>query len=123
MSKQQLLELVEWVEGLSGPCRETDAEIAIALFDGGADHLDDPRDVTRARKVLVSHGATSGDFEVVGFSGIGLRSAPSFTASLDAAMTLVPEGWCFEIYRWISGEGEALVCQYNPGDPPDGGGR
>jgi hypothetical protein len=87
-----LLALAERCEAATGSDRDLDADIAIELFDGGADHLDDPRDVTRARKVIISHGAQPGNFEVVGFSGVSLRTAPTYTASLDAAMTLVPEG-------------------------------
>lgn len=97
MDKIKLLTLVGRVEALSGPDLEVDAEIAIELFDGGADHLDDARDVTHARKVLISHGARAGNYEVVGFSGVSLRYAPAFTASLDAAMSLVPCGDSFTL--------------------------
>lgn len=87
----ELLALAERVEAATGPDRELDALIAIEMFDGGADHLDDPRDVTRARSVIISHGARPGNFEVVGFSGVSLQTAADYTASLDAAMTLVPD--------------------------------
>lgn len=102
MNRDELLALADRVEALTGACRETDAAIGIVTFDGGADHLDDARDVTRARKVLISHGARPGNFEVVGFSGVSLREASAFTASIDAAMTLVPEGWRPTISQHLS---------------------
>jgi hypothetical protein len=94
-----MLDLAARCEAASGPDRELDAAIAIEIFDGGAAHLDDPRDVTRARKVLISHGAQPGDFEVVGFSGVSLRTAPAYTASLDAAMTLMPKDWAIDCLK------------------------
>lgn len=92
-----LTELAVRAANGSGEDRELDAEIAIELFDGGADHLDDPRDVTRARKVLISHGARPGNFEVVGFSGVSLRAAPAFTTSVDAVLSIMPEGTFWQV--------------------------
>lgn len=42
-------------------------------------------------------------------------------AYLSAAEMLVPEGWTYEITHWVDGS-SAVVCQYNPGDAPDGEG-
>lgn len=63
-----LLALAERVEALSGPDREVDAKIADAI------HWDDPIVYEDDPRLL------------------------AFTASLDAAMTLVPEGW-----NWMAG--------------------
>ncbi len=95
-----LRELAKRCEAATGPDRELDADIAIEVFDGGAAHVDDPRDVTRARTVTISHGALPGNFEVVGFSGVSLHAALAYTASLDAAIRLVPDG-----HGWEAGDG------------------
>ena len=68
MSKQQLLELAERVEGLSGPCRDVDALIKEA-FGHSWDYAAD-------------WGPRGSDRPV----------AYPYTASLDSAMTLVQEG-------------------------------
>ena len=49
-----LLELAAKVEGLSGPCRETDAEIHAALINGQASHLF--IDETPAHRLRRSYG-------------------------------------------------------------------
>ena len=64
----ELIALAERVEGLTGPCRETDDEIAKAL----------------GHCVLWFRG----------FLGSTSTARP-FTASLDAALGLVPEGWTY----------------------------
>ena len=66
--------------GASPTCRELDAEIAIAFFDGVTGRSD-PRDHEHARRVMISHGAQPGDYEISGFSGVSLRSAPHHTAT------------------------------------------
>lgn len=68
-----LASLADRVEALSGPCRETDADIAEAC--GLA-----PDGWMRVKGGWIHR------------EGVGSRSAPKFTASLDAAMSLVPEG-------------------------------
>ncbi len=78
-----LLLLAEKVEGLSGPDREVDAEIAAALRVG-TEHgwaLRYPAWIAAkdGRVHLEKNGPSF--------------AAPAFTASLDAAMSLVPEGW------------------------------
>lgn len=55
--------LAEKVEALSGPCRETDAEIDRLLFPNVAD----------------------------GRAGNGVRMAPAYTASVDAVLALIAE--------------------------------
>jgi hypothetical protein len=86
--------LADRVEKLSGPDREVDAMIAVALDYG----LPPPMGECRAslRMPRASHDyerVEPGHYWLVQMSGMSLRSAPLFTASLDAAMTLVPEGW------------------------------
>ena len=68
-SKEELLALAERVERASGPDRELDHRCFAALH--GWDYPLGP--------------AALNEYEVL--------EEPSFTASLDAAMTLVPEGW------------------------------
>ncbi len=77
-----LLELAARVEALTGPCRETDAEIALAV--GYA-----------KRGAWFRAPDADPDIDVLGCGS--WADAPAFTASLDAAMTLVPEGW------WVAG--------------------
>jgi len=68
IEREALLALAERVEKLIGPDREVDAEIADAV------HWDDPITFSDDARLL------------------------PYTASLDAAMTLVPEGW-----NWMAG--------------------
>ena len=86
-----LLELAEQVATADGPDRELDAEIALALgivreregnqFYGHRDH-----------SVMVME---RGYYDHVGSA----PELPAYTASIDAALTLVPEG-----YEWIIGQ-------------------
>jgi hypothetical protein len=78
-----LLQLAERCEKATGPDRELDAEIAEAV---GAKH---------GRETGWCN-SENGDYYVID------ECAASYTASLDAAMTLVPEGWETSIY--IGGE-------------------
>jgi hypothetical protein len=87
----ELRELASRVERATGPDRELDADIAIALFGGNRSHPD-PREHEHARRVLISHGAQPGNYEVVAFSGISLRTALEYTkfrlSRLDTAASL-----------------------------------
>jgi len=81
-----LNKLAARVEALTGPCRETDAEIApLAGFYIG--HIRSLGDVWMN---------TEGD----------VWDLPAFTASLDAAMSLVPRGWIVSLLRYFNGDGE-----------------
>jgi hypothetical protein len=73
-SRDELLGMAERVEGATGPDRETDLAIALAVgwYPPGVD----PR--------LYQDSRTN---------ALYLQRTPLFTSSLDAAMTLVPEGW------------------------------
>jgi hypothetical protein len=79
----ELKALAERVMALTGPCRETDALIWCALNTEG---------YNRPQMHF-----TTGDWFCVLDAKAGrpldFQSPDSFTASLDAAMTLVPDGW------------------------------
>jgi hypothetical protein len=79
-SSPTILDLAARVEGLTGPCRETDC----LIFEMGH------RLLTPARRGTID-GEPTGQY--FGLNGDLLpECAPTYTASLDAAMTLVPEG-------------------------------
>lgn len=83
MTRATLLALADRVEALTGPCRETDAEICRAIGWRNRDGFWwEPAEVEIARKKRQS---------IYGFPSYG-KSIPGYTASLDAAMTLVPDG-------------------------------
>lgn len=87
-----LVELAKRVEALDGPCRETDAEIGAAcrIIDGGPlDLIGEPFFRVSPCKRRVEHGSCVEGDDVV----VKSREPARFTASLDAAMTLVLEGW------------------------------
>jgi len=86
-------ELAERIEALEGPCKETDAHIRRAIlgkpnawveqsrFNGAWCVFDGTRDA-KGRWRLANDGGSK-----------------PFTASLDAAMALVPEGWDYTIRK------------------------
>ena len=85
--------LSERVMSLSGPDREVDAEIAVFLKHGCRANLaDDLEYLSMPNKHDPGHGVAPGHYWFHCRSGMSLRSAPNYTASIDAAMTLVPEG-------------------------------
>jgi hypothetical protein len=86
MSKAALLALADRVPALTGPCRETDAEIAVVAL-GWIVRL------PRYEGDDVAYGYPDGDGAVFPGNGGGDRLVREFTASLDAAMKLAPEGW------------------------------
>jgi hypothetical protein len=94
MPDSDIQRLVERIEGAGGPDRELDDEIAFAVSAMG-------------EKVPCGHTLN----RLTGHkSGIAARR---YTASIDAAMTLVPEGWSFEVRSSGTGDpGQASV--WNP---------
>jgi hypothetical protein len=84
----ELRALAERVMRFEGPCRETDAEILAAI---GEYVLEKRAKDRKAWWYRVSDGVRSFDASHGGFGWPPTH--PRFTASLDAAMTLVPEGW------------------------------
>ena len=87
--KDELLALAERVEALTGPDREVDAAIAQAV---GAEH--GPRETVYYESRSVHYID---------------EIAPAYTASLDAAMSLVPEGWRWHSYYWPRKDGPRLM--------------
>lgn len=94
-----LIELAERVEAAEGPCRLLDAEIGAYLQRERVRAAGHAGSAIRADEQDPGHITES--------LGCGWW-APRYTASIDAAMTLVPEGWNFEVDR-IGGRGGAVV--------------
>lgn len=88
MTDTDLIALESKVEGLAGPCRETDAEIMVVR--GYVMH-----EGTRSIGLTYGKAWDRHPFKewVRGDDVVPDHAVPEFTASLDAAMTLVPEGW------------------------------
>ncbi len=106
-----LSELIERIEAASGPDREIDHAIYHDLL-GFCRHLNKKRTGAQSDTGFdcLDCGADSwGNKSREGGypAGQGLHdSAPRYTASIDAAMTLVPEGWIVEIRRYFNSDGE-----------------
>lgn len=84
-----MLELIERLEKATGPDRELDAVIWLAVTPGA----------TRRSSTVKSSKGLWPDYtidETRDANGI-LVIVPAFTASLDAALTLVPEGWSWKL--------------------------
>jgi hypothetical protein len=104
-AREELLALAARVEALTGPCRETDAEIAVALRDGvnlpyWAIDWDGEWWSTIKGSVVLLHSD--------GRQGPHFTSR-DYTASLDAAMTLVPKGLMAAVARFSNGQGHANI--------------
>lgn len=98
--KAELDALADRVEALAGPDRETDVVIG------------------RARGLVYPDGPSGGQW------GGSFSPCPYYTASLDAAMTLVPEG-CLAMVRhlWDGAHraGHAVINRYSTdAEEPDG---
>jgi hypothetical protein len=98
MDKNNLVKLAERCEAAVGPDRELDADICIAAL--GWSEIPSEEGDWRSLKgpsgrINVTRNGSNG-----GFAGDKL---PKFTASLDAAMTLVPEGWAIQSVRSADG--------------------
>lgn len=76
-------DLVERLRKLEGPCRETDARIELS------------------RRSFLFGAATVAGFAIASdgwlVRGDEQFRAPAYTASIDAALTLVPEGWAWRV--------------------------
>lgn len=104
-----VIRLAERVEKLTGPDREVDGLIACAIFKTVM--TDD--DLIYLSPICKSDECAPGTYWLVQRSGRSLQTAPSYTASLDAAMTLVPDG-----FKWRCGYSRhvphnAEVVDYN----------
>ena len=106
MDKAQILALADRVEALTGPDRGVDAAIVLAICRGAT----------------VGHYAADDDGDIVFHAAaIGIRdksTCPHFTASLDAAMTLVPEGMIAR--RYVAGR--LVPHMWEVSRSPDNGG-
>ena len=80
-------DLIARLEAATGPDRELDAAIALTVG----------LDIGRGR-------AHSQDSRV-----------SAYTASIDAALTLVPKGWGVVVRRWADGTGRGVAHCYPPG--------
>ncbi len=87
-----LSSLIERLEKATGPSRELDGEILLAI---GHDQA----------KFLRWVGMQPKGDKSATLQKFALRFAPSFTSSLDSAMTLVMEGYSFELTYSAAGEG------------------
>jgi hypothetical protein len=90
-----LLDLAERCEAATGPDRDIDGWIAVAVDPDRQTIVGEkpgrfPRDPI--------YGPASEVMEKIGGrDGADYLCAPAYTASIDAAMSLVPEGWRFEV--------------------------
>lgn len=97
-----LLELADRVETLTGPCRETDAEIWRAC------EYDTFVWWEAAERASFSRNSTEEHRQSV-IAARAKAAAPRYTASLDAAMTLVPANhWVRQYYDDFGVQAEAM---------------
>ena len=105
-----LLRLAELCKVATGPDRELEAEIAVAV-DGGeivwlmANYT---MEQYPARKYASANHV----------GGFGKAPVPAYTGSLDAAMALVPEGWTYQLRdkQVHLEEGEDISLYWYQGD-------
>jgi hypothetical protein len=99
MNAADLIALADRVEALTGVCRETDAEIAVKALGW----------VTRPPRYegdYVAYGYMHAEgFLMFPGNGGGDSMVRRYTASIDAAMSLVPDGATFQVTRRVPGEG------------------
>lgn len=100
MTRAELLALADRAEWAEGADRELDAEIAVAVYGGEivwktANYIMDPYPARRYPSAAHVGGYCNGHI-------------PAFTTSLDAALSLVPEGWGWQMRR--SHHGKRAVC-------------
>ena len=97
MSRDDLTALIERVEAATGPDREVDAEIACAM----------------CRFRLPTHTARPDPIAPGRVRDcVGGWVAPTYTASLDAALTLVPSG-----FDWLLDSGRIAIVGRRPAGP------
>lgn len=118
LDKAGLVALAERVEALTGTCRETDALIVRAVY--GNDGAPIPFAVLSGNSFDYLRRVGGLHVEIArignGFQPSD-RYVPRFTASLDAAMTLVPGGFSFEVRAsGLGDKGQATV--WNPMTQP-----
>lgn len=98
-------ELIARLEAATGPCRELDVAISVAVG------RDDETTLLRytngtEKRVPTSRNCWGGQVD-----------SPRYTASIDAALTLVPEGFCWEVRKGYVPEATVwqIGCEYDEG--------
>lgn len=90
--------LIAKLEAAEKGSRELDAEIAVAIFDEAVAK----DDLIYAKLPHPRYDdCAPGTFWRHSRSGASLHTAPRYTTSLDAALTLVPEGWWADVFTPI----------------------
>jgi hypothetical protein len=117
MSADKLRALAERVQGLDGPDREVDARIWCALNGKKYAGYFEPFGVTDGRFVAVEYTEPPKRTRLVTGGKTGTKHALRFTASLDAAMTLAPEGYAWVVYS----DGPTYRASASIGPHPIGG--
>jgi hypothetical protein len=97
MSKDELLALAERVEALAGPCREVDARIWCVLNGKKYKGHFEPYGIRDGSRIAVEYTEPPKRTRCVTGGRDGGSHAFPMTASLDAAMSLVPEGWSYQV--------------------------
>lgn len=98
-----LLKLAERCEKALGPDRQLDAEIARAIGFGSVRYVS--MEATDYNNTVHSWIAWKSDKEVGPWEYL-----KAYTTSLDAALTLVPEGWAMRIEDWPRPEGQTDIA-------------
>lgn len=88
-------DLIARLEAATGADRDLDASIAVAITP--TQKTDDDLIYARERDKDGSDATHPGHYFIKSRSGASARTAPLYTSSVDAALTLVPEGldWLF----------------------------
>ena len=92
MTRQALLDLAARCEAATGADRELNDAIASEIFTG------------KHRVRIAGLSDEAGGLWLFTYPNGSIGSALRFTASLDAAMSLVPEGWLWQIGAYARGE-------------------
>lgn len=105
-----LASLIARLEAAEGPSRELDALIAVALDIRAHWMKGDPAPLIAERDGVVRLGKRGPGYEPC-----------RFTASLDSALSLVPEGprWWWTV-NFVEGAYGAIITHYKTDDPADG---
>jgi hypothetical protein len=103
MNREELTKLAERVEALTGADREVDK-----IIDGALGWAKTPNPTNAGGLIDMMNGPDGRTIR---------RTTPAFTASLDAAMSLVPDGCLFMARTLWDGDktaGSAVVFHYAP---------
>lgn len=100
-------DLIARLEAAQGPDRELDGEIAVAVQGGEIVW----KQANYTMEMYPSHRYASTNH----YGGFANEHVPLFTASIDAALTLVPDGWSWSLYDVI-GKPESVRMWRHPMD-------